>query len=134
VREIIVAALPTIVPRFGYQWLTNVLFHAFEELRTSADFLNRGMCLMALSAISKFIPHKYKWIQVFKYMTEKLCDPAQSVVELALNLLTKHQSEIDALGIKDQLRQAVEMVIVNMDSPVRVQDSARILQRQLQTK
>jgi HEAT repeat protein len=131
VRLFTLSGLPTLVDRFGTGWLTTRLLPELEELAASPNYLHRETFVMSLSKLAKYFPERRLGNLLFRPLIKLLTDGVNSVVVLALVILSEHSAKLHPFRVQVELRPIVEGLVAG-GAPT-VKEVAKIFLQRLPT-
>jgi hypothetical protein len=119
-----VAGLPALVERFGTVWLTAKLLPQLEDLGASPNYLHREVFLLTLWRLAKFFPDRRRANYLFRPVLRLLSDDVNSVILLALRVLTEHSGEMHPFLVHCDLRPLLESLAADGAPTVKALASA----------
>jgi hypothetical protein len=111
VRLFALSGLPALVDKFGTDWLTTRLIPQLEELGASPNYLHREIFLMALSKLAKYFPERRRGNLLFRPLMSMLTDDVNSIVVLALVILSEHSGQLHPFRVQVELRPIIEGLV-----------------------
>jgi hypothetical protein len=129
VRLFALSGLPTLVDKFGASWLTTRLIPQLEELGASPNYLHREVYLMSISKLAKYCPERRRGNLLFRPLMRMLTDGVNSVVVLALVILSEHSAQLHPFRVQVELRPIVDGLVAG--GPPTVKELAKVFLQRL---